>query len=119
MKHMKIPVVFLVMLAVGGCSLSYYRKTLNDGFDFPSENVNRIVKGKTTGDELIELFGGPLAKNDISETEEVWRYSYSAGVRIEEGGFFSDDVQSTRQYKVLVITLKNGTVADFTYIESH
>ncbi|HTN94699.1 MAG TPA: hypothetical protein VMJ33_08970 [Gallionella sp.] len=116
---MKISVVFLVMLAVGGCSLSYYRKTFNDGFDFPSENVSRIVKGKTTGDEIIEMFGGPLAKNDLPETIEVWRYSYSTGVRIEEGGFFSDDVESTRQYKTLVITLKNGTVTDFTYTEGH
>ena len=109
----------MFLLAVAGCSLSYHRQTFNDGFDFPSENVSGIVIGKTTGDELVELFGGPLAKNDISETEEVWRYSYSTGLTTEIGGFFSDEVQSTRRYKMLVINLKNGTVTNFTYTEGH
>lgn len=109
----------MCFLAVAGCSMSYHRQTFNDGFDFPSENVSGIIIGKTTSDELIELFGGPLAKNDISETEEVWRYSYSTGIRIEEDDFFTDDVQSTHQYKMLVIKLKNGTVTNFTYTEGH
>jgi hypothetical protein len=119
MKFSKSSVASLIILALVGCTLSYHRSTLNNGFDFPSENVKRIIKGKTTDDELIDLFGGPLAKSEISENEEVWRYSYSTGFKTEIGGIFSDEVHSSRLYKMLIIRLKNGTVTNFTYTEGH
>jgi outer membrane protein assembly factor BamE (lipoprotein component of BamABCDE complex) len=117
MKPLTLFVAAFILLSADGCTLSYHRTTYNDGFDFPSENVNRIVKGVTTGDELVELFGGPLVKSEVSEDEEIWRYSSTTGMKIEETGFLTDEVQSTRQHKTLDIRLKKGTVTDFSYSE--
>jgi outer membrane protein assembly factor BamE (lipoprotein component of BamABCDE complex) len=119
MKHLALFVIAFIMLAAEGCSLSYHRTTYNDGFDFPSENVNRIIKGVTTDDELVEMFGGPLAKSEVSDDEEIWRYSSTTGIKIEETGFLTDEIQSTRQRKTLDIRLKDGTVTDFSYTEGN
>jgi hypothetical protein len=118
-KHLTFSVVAFSLLAVVGCTLAFHRTTYNDGFDFPSENVNKIMIGKTTGDELIQMFGGPLAKIEVSEDEEEWKYSSSTGTEIVVKGFLTDKEQSTGQHKTLDIMLKNGTVTDFTYTESH
>ena len=118
MKHLTLPAVAFILFAFEGCALAFHRSTQNDGFDFPSENVSKILIGKTTGDELIQLFGGPLAKFEVSENEERWKYSYSTGTEIEEQGFLTDTVQSTGHHKTLDILLKNGTVTNFTYTES-
>jgi hypothetical protein len=114
-----LPVTAFVLLEVAGCSLAYHRKTFNDGFDFPSENVDLIVKGKTTGDEIIEMFGGPLQKKDISENQEQWRYFYSTGIEIKESGFLTVEEHSARWHKTLVIVFKNGIVTNFIYSEGH
>lgn len=119
MKHLTLSVVAFALLTIAGCALAYHRSTFNDGFDFPSENVNKIIKGKTTGDEIIQMFGGPLAKNEVSENEEQWKYSYSTGIEIKESGFLTDEEQSTSQHKALFILIKNGIVTDFTYIEGN
>ena len=119
MKPLTLFVAAFILLSADGCTLSYHRTTYNDGFDFPSENVNKIVKGITTSDELVELFGGPLVKSEVSEDEEIWRYSSTTGMKIEETGFLTDEVQSTRQHKTLDIRLKKGTVTDFSYSEGN
>ncbi len=108
-----------ISLAVVGCALSYHRSDDNDGFDFSSENVKKIMKGKTTANELIELFGGPLSKTEVSENEEEWKYSYSTSIVIEEDFFLTYVLQSTGQHKTLDILLKDGTVTSFTYSEGH
>lgn len=118
MKHSSLSAVAFILLALAGCSFGFHRSTHNDGFDFPSENVSKILIGKTTGDELIQMFGGPLAKYEVSENEERWKYSYSTGTEIEEQVFLTDTVQLTSRQKTLVILLKNGTVTNFTYAES-
>jgi hypothetical protein len=118
-KHLTLSVIAFVPLAVVGCALSYHRSDDNDGFDFSSGNVNKIIKGKTTANELIQLFGGPLSKSEVSENEEEWKYSYSTSIKIEEKYFLTDEVQSTGHHKTLDILLKNGTVTSFTYSESH
>ena len=119
MKHLSLSAIAFILLAAQGCALSYHRTAYSDGFDFPSENINKIVKGITTSDELVELFGGPLVKSEVSEDEEIWRYSSITGIKTEQTGFLTDEVQSTRQHKMLDIRLKNGTVTDFSYTEGN
>lgn len=106
-------------LAIAGCTWSFHFSAYDDGFDFPGENVHKILQGKTTGDELIQLFGGPLEKYEVSESEEVWKYYYSSGTEFVQKGLLSDGAYTTRQDKTLDIQLKNGTVTSFTYIDNH
>lgn len=117
MKHLTLSVVAFILLAVVGCTFAFRHSNYNNGFNFPSENVNKIKKGKTTANELIQMFGGPLTKFEVSENEEVWNYSYSTGIQIVEKGFLTDTAQATGQHMRLNILLKNGTVTDFSYTE--
>ena len=119
MKHLTLSFIAFILLAVAGCTLAYHRKTFDDGFDFPGENVSKIIKGKTTGDEIIQMFGGPLAKTEIPENKEQWRYFYTTGVEIKESSFLTDEEHSTRRQKTLVILLRNGIVIDYIYTEGH
>ena len=117
MKHLTLSVVAFVLLAVFGCTFAFRHSDYNNGFNFPSENVNKIKKGKTTANELIQMFGGPLTRFEVSENEEVWNYSYSTGIQIVEKSFLTDTTQATGQHRRLNILLKNGTVTDFSYTE--
>ena len=118
MKHLKLSVVAFLLLAVVGCALSFSHSTHNDGFDFPSRNVNRIIIGKTTDNELIQMFGGPLSKSEASENEEKWMYSSSTGTEYIVKGLLNDNVETAGQHKTLYIRLKNGIVTNFSYTES-
>ena len=97
---------------------SFKHTVYSDGFDFPSENVSKIVTGKTTGKELIQLFGGPYEKYEISEDEEQWVYFYSTGTKFVIKSLLTDRDQSTGRHKALSVRLKNGTITSFSYSES-
>jgi len=58
MKIRFIALVTFLNLSLVGCATSTY----SVGKPFPSENVSQIVKGKTTSQDLIRLFGEPFTK---------------------------------------------------------
>jgi len=105
----------LFLLAVAGCSLFYRNEAYNIGFDFPSENVSKIINGKTTAEEVIHLFGGPYAKSDVTDNEAVWRYYYSTSSTDRESNIFVHEAKSSHQNKTLIIRLKNGIVTHHSY----
>lgn len=118
MKHLKLSVAALILLAVVGCALAFRHSTDSDGIDFPSENVKKIVKGNTIDKEIIQMFGGPLAKLEYLQNEEDWLYYYTTDVEIVDRGFLTDEVHSIIHRKSLRIRLENGTVTNFKYHES-
>jgi hypothetical protein len=118
MKYLMLSVAAFILLAVAGCMSSFKHTVYSDGFDFPSENVKKIVAGKTTGKELIQMFGGPFEKYGISDEEEQWVYFYSTGTKFTVKSLLTDKVQSIGQHKTLSIRLKNGTITNFSYSES-
>lgn len=105
--------LLLSMLIVTGCATSSY----SVGKDFSSENVKLIVKGKTTGKQLIEMFGEPFTKSVMSETEEKWIYTYTSGTAKAQSYVLTTKVESTGQQKMLDVLLKNGIVTNFAYTE--
>jgi hypothetical protein len=113
MKRLALAVVAVISLAVVGCATSSY----SVGKDFPSENVSKIVKGKTTGNELIGMLGEPFSKTVLSESEEKWIYTYSSGTASAQSYVFTTKVQTTGQHKMLDVLLKNGIVTNFTYTD--
>lgn len=118
MKYLMLSVAAFILLAVTGCMSTFKHTVYSDGFDFPIENVNRIVTGKTTGKELIQMFGGPFEKYEISEDEEQWVYFYSTGTKFVVNSLLTNKVESTGQHKTLSVRLKNGTITNFSYSES-
>ncbi len=117
MKHLTLLIAIIILLMSAGCNLAFDHSIFNDGFDFPSANVKRITKGKTTTDDLVKLFGGPLSRIDISDNEVEWVYSYSWGSKYTEKGFFVDTDQESSHLKALSIRIKHGIVSSFIYTE--
>ena len=114
-KHSTLAVLALVSLAATSCGLSYYRLSLVDGIDFPDWNVSKIVKKKTTGDEVVRLFGQPLSKYELLDNVEMWGYSYTTRFELKENGLLTDEAQFREYHKALYIRLENGIVTDFNY----
>jgi outer membrane protein assembly factor BamE (lipoprotein component of BamABCDE complex) len=116
MKNLDLIVVVTVTLMLSGCATSH-PTSYSVGREFPSENLSKIVKGKTTSSDLVRMFGEPYSKTVVSESEEKWIYTYSTGTASVQREFLAAKVQTTGQNKTLDVLLKNGTVTNFTYSE--
>ena len=109
--------------------------TTATGKDFESSKVSQIVKGKTTGDEIVVLFGTPSTEQ-AAENGETWVYSYATstvkGQGFTPGGALAailipgstgdviasqnyNSTNSTGHTKTLTISLdKQRIVVDYT-----
>ena len=113
MKFLSSILFVFALLSMSGCATSTY----SVGRDFPTEQVNNIVKGKTTSAELKQMFGEPFSKTVISGTEEKWLYTYSNGTAHAQSFVFSMKVETTGKQKTLDILLKEGVVTNYTFTE--
>jgi len=113
MKFRLITIVSLVILSLSGCATSTY----SVGKNFSSENVSQIVKGKTTSEEMINLFGEPYTKSVISATDEKWIYMHSEGTAKAQSYIVTMDVKTTGTQKMLDVLITNDVVANFAYTE--
>ena len=110
----RLLVVFLLILfALIGCATSNYTV----GKDFDSTLVKKIEKGKTTSDDLFQMFGYPFSKTVVTENEEKWIYMYSSGTAKAQSYIITTKASTTGQQKMLDILIKDGVVINFTYNE--
>ena len=107
--------VVVASLVVFGCTQILPPSSY--GRDFPGENVSRIVRGKTTDKDLIQMLGEPLSKTVISETEKSWIYTYTSGTATVVRRLTSVQTKYKGNAKTLDILLKNGVVTNFTFTE--
>lgn len=105
-----VPLLCLVML---GCT---YTNQYESGSQIAVENVNRIVKGKTTEAELIGMFGQPFSKAVISATEAKWIYTHNAVSASAQA--FTMKTTSSAEMTTLDILLKHGVVVNYAYTKS-
>ena len=114
MKSISIIAALLTIVILGGCATSNY----SVGNPFPSENVQKIVKGKTTSSELISLFGQPFTKSVISESEVKWTYTYASGTAKAQSFVLTTKVETTGTQKTLDVLVKNDLVVNYSYTEN-
>jgi outer membrane protein assembly factor BamE (lipoprotein component of BamABCDE complex) len=113
MKFRLITMVSLVVLSLSGCATSSY----SVGKNFSSTNVSQIIKGKTTGEEIVTLFGEPYSKTVISSTDQKWIYMHSEGTTKAQSYIVTMDVKTTGKQKMLDILITDGVVANFAFTE--
>lgn len=113
MKFRSLTIVSLVIFSLSGCATSSY----SVGKNFSSENVSQIVKGKTTSQEMIALFGEPYSKTVISATNEKWIYIHSEGKAEAQSYIITMDVKTTGTQKTLDVLITNGVVVNYTFTE--
>ena len=105
-------IVALLILITGCASTSY-----TVGKSFSSENVAKIIKGKTTSTQLVQLFGQPYTKSVISANEEKWIYMHTSGTSSAQSYVFTMDVKTTGTQKTLDILLKDDVVINYAFTE--
>jgi hypothetical protein len=73
------------------------------------------VKGKTTSDELITMFGTPYSKQPEADGAERWSYSYAVTTVHAQAGLFAPSVATTGYKKNLNFLInKDKVVVNFT-----
>ena len=114
MKHQVNGLMVLIFIILAsGCATSSY----SVGTDFSSVNIDKIVKGKTTSQEMIQLFGEPFSKSVVSAEDEKWMYMYSKGTAKAQSYVITMKVETTGTQKMLDVLIKNGVVINFAYTE--
>lgn len=102
-------ILLLAMVAPLGCSAA--------GAKFDTSNVSRIVKGRTTKNDLRGYFGNPLRTED-SPNGEVWTYTYVETHTTAAGAVGSVAVgvnQSETVANKLTIVLNGDVVKDYFF----
>lgn len=107
-----LAVAFGVMVLVG-CT---YSNNYESGSQISAENVNRIVKGKTTEAELVAMFGQPMTKSVVSEKETKWIYTHNAVSASAQA--FTMKTTSSAEMTTLDILLRDGVVVNYAYTKS-
>ena len=103
-----------VVLSVVGCATSNY----SVGKDFATGNISKIVKGKTTTEELVALVGSqPFTKTVLSGTEEKWMYMYTTASSTAQNYVVTMNVKTTSYQKTLDVLITNGVVTNYTFNE--
>ena len=98
--------IFLVLLLVfGECATSKYIS----GRDFDMSKVEKIKKGVTTQNEIINSFGQPQSKSLIYNSE-IWTYMYVTSQAKATNYIITMDVKGQSYYKSLSITFDNDKI---------
>jgi outer membrane protein assembly factor BamE (lipoprotein component of BamABCDE complex) len=98
--------IFLILLLVFfGCATSKYIS----GRDFDMSKVEKIEKGVTTQNEIINWFGQPQSKSLIYNSE-IWTYMYIHSQAKATSYIFTMDVKGQSYYKSLSITFDNNKI---------
>lgn len=113
MKLRIITIVSLIVLTLSGCATSSY----SVGKNFASENVSQIIRGKTTSEDMITLFGEPYSKTVVSATDEKWIYMHSEGTTKAQSYIVTMDVKMTGTQKMLDVLITDGVVTNYTFTE--
>ncbi|KGA31114.1 hypothetical protein [Pectobacterium odoriferum] len=109
----KVIIAGMVAFMLAGCVYSSHFET---GAPVAVENVNKIVKGKTTEAELISLFGQPLSKAAVSATESKWIYSHTSSTASAQA--FTMKTTSSAEITTLDILIKDGVVINYAFTKS-
>ena len=100
MSTIRIIRLFAIFLGLCLCIYGCATATSTTGRDFDSLKVSQIVKGKTTADEILNMFGPPSGKQPEAENAERWLYSYvTVTAHAEEGPFGSRHTKIIGGYK--------------------
>lgn len=85
-----------------------------NGVKFNATQVDKIVKEKTTAEELVQMSGEPFIKTVVSANQDKGIYMYMTN-EVEARVFLTMNVQSEMNQKALDVLLKNGVVVNHTF----
>jgi len=121
----KILLSGLMMLSLGAC------KSYKYGTEVSAEKSNltigvvksKVVKGKTSQDEILKLFGAPNLVSKNKSNREVWSYNkmsveHKAGSTDFFAGQRASQSSSSRSFDLIITFDENDIVADYSVIST-
>jgi hypothetical protein len=111
-RSVRLLSILFVSLGLLGCATAHSTA----GRDFDTYKVNQIVKGQTTSDDVIAMFGTPQSKQPKDADTVMWLYSYSEATAHAQAGFFgSREIETTGTKKVLYVLIgPDNKVVNYT-----
>ncbi|MFM9997080.1 MAG: hypothetical protein ACKVU4_14925 [Phycisphaerales bacterium] len=61
---------------MGGCLIGSSSHTTYSGRYVSGSDLDRVVPGYTTGDEVLDLLGEPSSRREDDDGSELWRWTY-------------------------------------------
>lgn len=114
-----------MLLSLGAC------KSYKYGSEGPAEKSNltmgvvksRIIKGETTQDEILKLFGSPNLVSKNKSNREVWSYNkmsveQKAGSTDFFAGQRASQSSSSRSFDLIITFDEKDIVADYSVIST-
>ena len=115
----------LLILTLGACSSYKY------GTEGTAEKSNltigvvksKVVKGETTQDEILKLFGSPNLVSKNKSNREVWSYNkmsveHKAGSTDFFAGQRASQSSSSKSFDLIITFDENDIVADYSVVST-
>lgn len=110
----KIILFYLILVSLNGC----FSRHIAEGNNFDIGNVDKIVKGITTKNEILTMFGEPYEIEPLSPTHERWSYAYIEGeANVQYYYVYTVAETVLKQQKFLYIEFKDDLVSKFDFSE--
>ncbi|MCX5705458.1 MAG: hypothetical protein NTZ92_05340 [Candidatus Omnitrophica bacterium] len=123
---MKIKVIFLILPIIFICGCASVQP-VQKGNLTPGMAKTKIIKGQTTQNEILEVFGAPNIVTKNKSGNEVWTYDKASvetgtsdvyGTILIAGGSGSKATTSAKTFTLMIEFSENNIVKDFSYRSS-
>jgi hypothetical protein len=120
----KIVYLFVLVLLISGCASV---QPVQKGNLTPGMAKTKIIKGQTTQNEILEVFGAPNIITKNKSGNEVWTYDKASvetgtsdvyGTILIAGGVGSRSSTSARTFTLMIEFDDKNIVKDFSYRSS-
>ncbi|MBF1996491.1 hypothetical protein HW114_13975 [Serratia symbiotica] len=116
----KVAGALLTIIVLSGCASTAGNQSIKN--ETQQSIASKIIKGRTTKQDILQQFGEPTRKTAVDSNEDMWFYSImnsnmSAMSYIPIVGIFSNgtDMKS----KALTVTFQRDKVANWTFSQSN
>lgn len=120
----KIVTLFALIILINGCASV---QPVQKGNLTPGMAKTKIIKGQTTQNEVLEVFGAPNIVTKNKSGNEVWTYDKASvetgtsdvyGTILIAGGTGSRSSTSARTFTLMIEFDEKNVVKDFSYRSS-
>jgi len=117
-------ILFIISLAIAGCASV---QPVQNGNLTPGMAKTTIIKGKTTQNEILTVFGAPNIVTKNKSGNEIWTYDKMSvesgasevyGTAIVVGGVGVRSSTSARSFTLMIEFDENDIVKDYSYRSS-
>ena len=110
---MRLIFLFLISMIVSGCT---YTAVAETGNAIDPNKVALIQKDKTTENEILSMFGKPITKVVVSETDSRWVYKHIVSRASTQD--YTRKTNSSVTIEILDILFRKNVVINFAFTES-